>query len=55
MCVLARALVNHGQSVNITDFSTWDLREQGHKSYAANYRANKELVTPQMLSRELRQ
>ena len=33
MCELARALVNHGWSMNIATFSTQDLREQGHKSY----------------------
>ena len=44
MCELARALVNHGRSMNIATFSTQDLREQGRKSYVATYQANKELV-----------
>ena len=47
---LARALVNRGQSMNIATFSTWDLREQGRKSYVASYRMNKELVIAPMLS-----
>ena len=28
----------------IYTFSTWDLREQDHKSYVASYRVNEELV-----------
>ena len=55
MCELARALVNRSWSLNIATFSTCDLREQGHKSYVASYRANKELVIPRMFSHELRQ
>ena len=45
MYELARALIAVGR----------DLREQGHKSYVASYRANKELVIPRMFFRELRQ
>ena len=55
-CELARALVNHGQSMNIAIFSTWDLREQGRrKSYVARYWANEELLILQMFSCKLRQ
>ena len=49
-----RALVNHARSMNIATFSIWDLQEKGCKSYVASYPANKELVIPQMFSRELR-
>ena len=45
--------VNHSQSMDIATFSTLDLREQGRKSYVASYRANEQLVIPQMFSREL--
>ena len=55
MCELARALVNRSRSMNTATFSTRDLREQGRKSYLANYWANKELVIWQMYSRETRQ
>ena len=34
---IARALVNHGWSINIAAFSTRDLQEQGHKSYVTRY------------------
>ena len=54
MCEITRALVNHGWLMNIVAFSTWDLRQQGRKSYVASYRVNKELVIPRMFSRELR-
>ena len=55
MCELARALVNHGQSMKIATFSTLDLQEQCRKSYVVSYQANKELVISQMFSHELRQ
>ena len=41
MCELARASVNHGQSIKIATFSTQDLQEQCH---VASYRANEESV-----------
>ena len=43
------------RSMDITTFSTLNLREQGRKSYVASYRVNKELVTLRMFSCELRQ
>ena len=55
MCELARALVNHGWSMNNATFSTQDLQEQCRKSYVASYQANKELVILRMFSCELRQ
>ena len=55
MCRFARAMVNRGQSMNTATFSTQNLREQGRKCYVASYRANKELVIPQIFSRKLRQ
>ena len=36
VCELARVLIISGWSMNITAFSTRDLREQGHKSYEAS-------------------
>ena len=36
VCELTRALVSHGQSMNIATFSTWDLQEQCHTSYVAS-------------------
>ena len=42
-------------SMDITTFSTLDLREQGHKSYVASYQVNEELVILRMFSCELRQ
>ena len=41
--------------MDITTFSTLDVREQGRKSYLASYQANEELVIPRMFSRELHQ
>ena len=41
--------------MDITTFSTLDVREQGRKSYVASYRVNEELVILRMFSRELRQ
>ena len=55
VCELARVLIISGQLMNIAAFSTRDLREQGRKSYEASYRANKELVVPQMFSCKLHQ
>ena len=50
MCELAGVLVNRSQLMNIAAFSTWDLQEQGCKSYVASYRVNEELVIPHMFS-----
>ena len=52
---VARVLVNHDRLMNIATFSTWDLQEQGHKSYVASYWVNKELVILRMFSCELHQ
>ena len=55
VCELARVLIISGRSMNIAAFTTQDLREQGHKSCEAGYRANEELVILQMFYCELRQ
>ena len=55
VCELARVLIISGQSMNIAAFTTQDLREQGHKSCEAGYRANEELVVLRMFYCELRQ
>ena len=55
MCELARVLIISDWSMNITAFSTWDLQEQGHKSFEASYRAIKELVVLRMFYCELHQ
>ena len=39
--------------MDITTFSTLDVREQDRKSYVASYRANEELVILRMISCEL--
>ena len=41
-----RALVNHSRLMNIATFSTWNLQEQGCKSYVASYWVKEELVIP---------
>ena len=53
MCELVRALIKRGQSMNIANFSTWNLQEQSRKSYVASNQANKELMIPRMFSCEL--
>ena len=55
VCELARVLIISGRLMNIAAFSTWDLREQGHKSCEASYRANGELMVSRMFSHELHQ
>ena len=53
---VSQSMVNRGRPMNITTFSTQDLREQAHKSYEASYQANNEwLVIPQMFSHKLHQ
>ena len=36
VCALARILIITGRSMTIAAFSTWDLQEQGCKSYEAS-------------------
>ena len=54
VCELARSLVNHGWSMNIAP-SQLRIGEKGSNSYVDSYRANKELVIPQIFSCKLRQ
>ena len=44
VCELTKALVNHGQSMNIATFSTRDLQEQCHKSYVASVISGKQRI-----------
>ena len=44
MCKLAKALVSHGQLMNIATFLPWDLREQDRKPYLCRWLTDEQRI-----------